>query len=312
MTATPSLEPSGSAGSDSTRTALDLFERHRRRLRALAYRMLGSVADAEDVVQDCYLRWHSVDPATVEAPEHFLTAMAARLAIDHLRSARVKREFYVGEWLPEPLVEGWADGPDSALEAEGDLSMAFLLLLERLPPDQRAVYVLREAMDLGFEEIGGMLDKSAMACRQAYKRARERIGGPPRYDADRSRSQAIARAFQAATAQGSYDGLLALLADAAVLVGDGGGKARAAINPIHGADRIARFLLGVLGKGDRRLDLLTPAINGQPGFVLWVDDRFYSVVSLDIRDGRVAALYQIANPDKLDHARRAVATDCLT
>lgn len=288
---------------DEAGRALDLFERHRRRLRALAYRMVGSVADAEDIVQECYLRWHGVDPATLRSPEGFLTAMVTRLAIDQLRSARVRREFYVGEWLPEPLLEPWEDDAASAAEAAGDLSVAFMLLLERLPPDQRAVYVLRESMDLGFEEIGGMLGKSAMACRQAYKRARDRIGGPPRYRAERSRSLAIARAFLAAVAEGRYDDLVALLSGDAVLIGDGGGKARAALNPVVGPDRVARFLIGVMRKDGRRLEALPLAVNGQPGFAMRVDGRLHSLMSLDIRDGRVAGVYHVANPDKLGHVR---------
>lgn len=302
MTEMSAVQPQAAAPSDTAGTALDQFERHRRRLRALAYRIVGSVADAEDIVQDCWLRWQDVDPATVQSPERFLTSAVARLAIDHLRSARVRREFYVGEWLPEPLLADWSDDPSAAHEVAGDLSMGFLLLLERLPPDQRAVYVLREAMDLGFEEIGSILEKSAIACRQAYRRARERIGGPPRYDADRERSVAVARAFQAAVAKGSYGDLLALLSDEAVLIGDGGGKVRAALNPIVGPDRIARFLVGVLGKEGRDIDLLESAVNGQPGFAMRVHGRFHGVFALEIRDGRVIGLYHVANPDKLRHA----------
>lgn len=296
-------EPSASLNAAGD-AAGDAFARLRRRLRALAYRIVGSVADADDILQDAYLRWHGVDPATVRSPEQYLTATVSRLAIDHLRSARVRREFYVGEWLPEPFVEAWEDGPDgpdAAAEAAGDLSVAFLLLLERLPPDQRTVYVLREAMDLPFEEIGAILEKTAMACRQAYRRARERIGGPPRYGADRAQSQAVARAFQAATAQGRYDELVALLAGGAVLVGDGGGKVRAALNPIHGADRVARFLVGVLGKPGRALVPLPGTVNGQPGFTVMIDGRRHGVMALDVRDGRIAALYHVANPDKLRH-----------
>ena len=290
--------------SDSVGTDADAFERNRRRLRAVAYRIVGSVADADDIVQECYLRWHGVAPETVESPERYLTATVTRLAVDHLRSARVKREFYVGEWLPEPLVEDWIDqGPEAALEAAGDLSVAFLLLLERLPPDQRAVYVLREALDLGFDEIAGILERTAAACRQAYKRARERIGGPPRYDANRSRAMAIARDFQTASVKGDYAGLMNLLSGDSVFLGDGGGKARAARNPILGADRVARFLIGVLRKPGRELNLLDSAINGQPGLVLRIDGRMQGLMALDIRDGRIVALYHVVNPDKLRHIR---------
>lgn len=282
----------------------DAFERNRRRLRAVAYRIVGSVADAEDIVQECYLRWHGAARETVDSPERYLTATVTRLAIDHLRSARVKREFYVGEWLPEPMVEGWIDrGPEAALEEAGDLSLAFLLLLERLPPDQRTVYVLREALDLGFEEIAGILEKTAAACRQAYKRAREHIGGPPRYDADRTRSIAIADAFRTASAKGDYAGLLGLLSGGVVMVGDGGGKVMAARNPILGADRVARFMIGVLRKPGRELVLLDAAVNGQPGLALRVDGRLHGLMGLDIRDGRIAAVYHIVNPDKLGHLR---------
>jgi RNA polymerase sigma-70 factor (ECF subfamily) len=266
---------------------------------SIAYRMLGSVAEAEDVVQEAYLRRQGAKP--VESERAFLTAVTTRLAIDVLRSARHRREAYVGEWLPEPLVD--AEAP-ARVEAEESVSLAFLVLLERLSPVERAVLVLREAFDLGYGEIAAIVGRAEDNCRQILSRARRRIAdGRPRFDADPAARDALAARFLAAARDGDLDGLVALLAADAVLAGDGGGRARALPRPLQGADAIARALIAFYGQAERWGLALVPArVNGQPGFrALDGDGRLVNVVGLDIAGGRVETVRSILNPDKLTH-----------
>ena len=266
---------------------------------SIAYRMLGSVAEAEDVVQEAYLRRAAAD--SVDNERAFMTTVTTRIAIDVLRSARVRREAYVGEWLPEPLVESEAPG---VVEAEEAVSLAMLVLLERLNEVERAVFVLRESFDLGFEEIAEIVERSADNCRQILSRARRRLAdGEPRFDADPVQRRALASRFLAAAREGDLDGLVALLAPDAVLVGDGGGVARALPRPMVGAAAVARALLGFYGKIEEWGVTLEPAwVNGQPGFrTLDADGLLVSVASLDVVDGRIAAIHSIVNPDKLTH-----------
>ncbi|HEX2084990.1 MAG TPA: RNA polymerase sigma-70 factor [Solirubrobacteraceae bacterium] len=265
----------------------------------VAYRMLGSVAEAEDVVQEALLRLHR--EADVQSPEAFVTAVATRLSIDVLRSARVRRESYVGEWLPEPLVE---DDVAQRVEDEETISLAFLVLLERLSPEERAVLVLREAFDYGFAEIAEIVGKSEANCRQILSRARRRVeDGRPRFDAEPEQRRALAARFLEAARGGDLDGLVALLAPDAVLVGDGGGKARAIPRPMVGAPAIARALLTFHRLAEQWGVTLRPAlVNGQPGLrSIAPDGRLVNVVGLDVTGGRVTRIYSILNPDKLDH-----------
>jgi RNA polymerase sigma-70 factor, ECF subfamily len=266
---------------------------------AIAYRMLGSVADAEDVAQEALLRLH--DAEDVRNEEAFVTTVTTRLALNVLRSARVRRESYTGSWLPEPLVD--AEAP-ARIEDEENVSLAFLVLLERLSPDERAVLVLREAFDLGFGDIAETLGKSQAACRQLLSRARRRIAdGRPRFEPDPSERDALARRFLAAAREGDIEGLVALLAPDAVLVGDGGGQARAILKPMTGAAKVARALFAFYGRSNQYgIELLPATVNGQPGIrVLDADGRLVNVVALDIADGRIAAVRSIVNPDKLAH-----------
>src|SRR5918912_3410233 len=230
---------------------------------AIAYRMLGSVAEAEDVAQETLLRLHDADDVRNE--EAFVTTVSTRLALDVLRSARVRREAYPGSWLPEPLVD--AEAP-ARVEDEENVSLAFLVLLERLTPDERAVLVLREAFDLGFGEIADILGKSQAACRQLLSRARRRVeAGRPRFDPDPAERDALARRFLAAARDGDLDGLVALLAPDVVLTGDGGGKAGAIPRPMVGAAAVARALVTFYGQSrEWGLTLLPARVNGQPGF----------------------------------------------
>ncbi len=266
---------------------------------SVAYRMLGSVAEAEDVAQEALLRFH--DAEAVERPAAFVTTVATRLAIDVLRSARVRREAYSGSWLPEPLVEEEATG---RVETEETVSLAFLVLLERLGPDERAVLVLRESFDYPFADIAEILGTTQANARQILSRARRRIADErPRFDADPQQRRALAARFLAAAREGDIDGLVALLAPNAVIVGDGGGKARALAAPLHGAEQIARALTAFARVAERwGLTFELVDVNGQPGFrALAPDGRLVNVTSIDVDGGAVQRVLSIVNPDKLGH-----------
>jgi RNA polymerase sigma-70 factor, ECF subfamily len=272
---------------------------------AVAYRMLGSAADAEDVAQEALLKLHE---AAANAPianrDAFVTTFATRLSIDQLRSARVRRETYVGEWLPEPLVAPVPDEAPRRVEDEETISLAFLALLERLTPDERAVLVLREAFDYGFGEIAEAIGTSEANCRQLLSRARRRIEADrPRFDADPRERHELAARFLDAAREGDLDGLLALLAPDAVLVGDGGGKARAIPKPMVGARQIARALLAFGQLADGWGVTLEPVlVNGQPGLrALDGEGRIASVMAVTVAGGRVVRVDSVVNPDKLRH-----------
>ena len=266
---------------------------------AVAYRMLGSVAEAEDVVQEALLRLHQADD--VANPEAFVTTVTTRLAIDVLRSARVRREAYTGSWLPEPLVE---DDAARRVEDEETISLAFLALLERLTPDERAVLVLREAFDYGFGEIAEVLGKSEPNVRQILSRARGRIeDGRPRFDPDPAERRALADRFLEAARTGDLDGLVALLAPDVTMVGDGGGKARSIPRPMVGAQAVGRALSGFGAAAARMQATIEPVwINGQPGFRSRdPEGRLINVIEVSVEGGRVQRVHSVLNPDKLGH-----------
>jgi RNA polymerase sigma-70 factor (ECF subfamily) len=265
----------------------------------IAYRMLGSVAEAEDVVQEALMRMQDRTPLDNE--EAYLTTVTTRLSIDVLRSARVRRETYVGEWLPEPLVE---DEAPQLVEDEDQISLAMLVLLERLSPDERAVFVLREAFDMPFGEIGDIIGASPDACRQRLSRARRRIDKEmPRFDPDPAERHALAHSFLRAAREGDFTALKAMLAPDVVMVGDGGGKARSLPKPMVGAQAVARTLATFYKIADEWGVTLHPAIvNGQPGFrSLAPDGRLVNVVQIDVADGRIQRIHSMLNPDKLSH-----------
>jgi RNA polymerase sigma-70 factor (ECF subfamily) len=267
---------------------------------AVAYRMLGSVAEAEDVVQEALLRLHDAQD-DVDNPEAWLTTTTTRLAIDVLRSARVRRERYVGDWLPEPLVD---DAGTTQIEDEETISLAFLVLLERLTPEERAVLVLRDAFDYSFAEIADIVGKSEANTRQILSRARRHVDEErPRFDPDPEQRFALAERFLQAARDGDMDGLVAMLAPDAVLTGDGGGKAIAAARPFVGAAAIARAVQTFAARGDRWGVTVAPAlVNGQPGFrTLDEQGRLVNVFAIDIAGGRIVRMYAVANPDKLGH-----------
>ena len=285
----------------------DAYQELRPLLLSIAYRMVGSASEAEDLVQEAYLRFHRAvsGGAVVESPKAYLSAVTTRLAIDHLRSARARRERYVGDWLPEPLVTGEADDPAAShAETVDTLSLAFLVLLERLSPVQRAVFVLHEVFGYGYAEIAELVGRSEGNCRQIAARARRHVeAGRPRFEASRVQREELARRFFAAVDQGDTQGLVGLLAADAVLYGDGGGKAPALAAPVHGAERVARLLLGLARRGRVAGMRYQPAeINGHPGLLARDPaGRLLSVLALDIADGRVQTVRSIVNPDKLRH-----------
>jgi RNA polymerase sigma-70 factor, ECF subfamily len=277
---------------------------------SIAYRMLGSVSEAEDVVQETFVRYQRAvsDETAIESPKAYLSAAVTRLAIDQLKSARVRREAYVGEWLPEPLVtdEGVGD-PAAHAEQADSLSMSFLVLLERLTPVERAVFLLHDVFDYDFEEVGRIVRKSPATCRQHAVRARRFIAeNRPRFDADQGERDELVRQFIAAAESGDIDGLIEVLAEDAIVHGDGGGKVPQWYAPIVGADNIAR-LFSVLGRQLLRLGSTFEShqVNGQPG-VIFRGPRggIMSVMSFEVVDGRVATIRSVVNPDKLAHLGR--------
>ena len=286
----------------------ETFEDLRPLLFSIAYRMLGSVAEAEDVVQDAFLRYqHALveQGAEIESAKAYLSAVTTRLAIDHLRSARVRKESYIGEWLPEPLLTD-ASSPDAAQHAEDSdsLSMAFLLLLERLSPVERAVFLLHDVFDYGYDEVSDIVGKSEDNCRQLAVRARRHVDEhKPRFEASRQQREQLATRFFDAVEDGDVNGLVELLAADVVVYGDGGGTSPSWRNPIYGRDKVVRLMLG-LGRHSRKLGgaMRRAEINGQPG-LLFLDPagRLMHVMTVDIADGAVQTMRGIINPDKLRH-----------
>jgi RNA polymerase sigma-70 factor (ECF subfamily) len=286
----------------------EAYEHLRPLLFSIAYRMLGGVAEAEDIVQEAFVRYHGAlhdRPDEVESPRAYLSAVTTRLAIDHLRSARVRREQYIGEWLPEPLLtdETAADGARYTEEADS-LSMAFLLVLERLGPVERAVFLLHDVFDYGYDEVAGIIGKSEDNCRQLASRARRHVEEEkPRFEASRRQREELAARFFDAVGDGDIDSLVELLAADVVVYGDGGGKRPSWPRPILGRDRVLRLLVGMgtdareLGMSIRRTE-----VNGQPG-AMFVDraGRLINVMSLDIVDGVVQTVRSVINRDKLRH-----------
>ena len=285
---------------------------------SIAYGMTGSVGDAEDIVQDAFLGLTRARRAgtVVAAAKPYLTTAVTRLGINHLRSARVRRERYVGEWLPEPVVVAGVPGdprPAEHAELADSLSMAFLVLLEALSPVERAVFMLREVFGYGYPDVARITDKSEVNCRQIFARARRRVtaDGRSREELAAARSPAarrtdgaeLARRFFAAAGGGDLEALLDLLAPDVVLHGDGGGKARALGQPLAGRDRVARLLAGLFRRGAQIGIRLRPAtVNGQPGAVSYdADGRVVNVFALDVAGGRVRAIHSVVNPDKLGH-----------
>lgn len=273
---------------------------------AIAYRMVGSVSDAEDLVQEAYLRMAQAlaGGTAVTSPKGYLTTVVTRLGIDHLRSARVRRETYPGPWMPEPVVERLDEAPAESAELSDSLSIAFLVLLEQLSPTERAVFLLHDVFDYRFDEIAGAVDRSEAGCRQIAVRARRRLEPErPRFEVDPHERARIAQQFLTAFREGDIDELLALVADEAVFVGDGGGKAAALPEPIHGRDRVAHLLRAFANQNQRLHLTFEPAlVNAQPGAVVRDPDGLVvTVLALDIAGGAIQTIRSIVNPDKIAH-----------
>ena len=285
----------------------ELLEELRPTAFAISYRMLGSVAEAEDVVQEALLRLHHAleGDERIESPRAYLATVATRLSIDQLRSARVRREAYVGEWLPEPLVADSAADPARQAELADSLSLAFLVLLESLSPEQRAALLLRDVFDYDYAQIADIVGKSEDNARQLAARARRHVEErKPRFEASREQRNELAQRFFDAAREGELDALENLLAHDVVLHGDGGGKVPALARAVHGRERVARTLRAWMRQGDRILGAaLRPIdVNGQPGALLLAgEDVVIGVMALDIADGQIQEVRSIVNPDKLQH-----------
>jgi RNA polymerase sigma-70 factor (ECF subfamily) len=287
------------------------FEPHRRRLLGLAYRMLGSIADAEDAVQEAYLRWHDTDRASVTEPRAFLMTTTTRICLDVLKSARVRREEYVGPWLPDPVTDTASLAPDAQTELAEDLSVALLLALERLSPLERAAFLLHDVFDYSFSQVADTLDRNEAACRQLAARARTHVreARPAGAIPARSASSAIdpkhaelVSAFISASRSGDIATLTRMLASDARVVSDGGGKVPAALNVIEGADRVAAFLAGVVRKGwTDEISVRFDTINGLPGLLMSGPRGLVQTTAFELEGDVVTAIYVVRNPDKLRH-----------
>jgi RNA polymerase sigma-70 factor (ECF subfamily) len=295
---------------------VEVFAEHRRLLLAVAYRMLGSMTDAEDVVQDAWLRWSTVDASTVADPRAYLVTTVSRLAIGWLRKHKAQREVYPGTWLPEPV--STEPGAADRAELADSVDLALLVVLETLSPLERAVFVLREAFDLPFAEIAEVIGREEAATRQLAKRARDHVAaGRPRFEVDRQQRREVTERFLAAAVGGDLANLTELFAREVKLVSDSGGKAKAPVRVIEGADKVGRFLsaianeegaqafvasLGLDRAKEFAFDLVD--VNAAPGLVVFADDRPINVISLVVEDGLIQTIYLMVNPDKLGHVTK--------
>jgi RNA polymerase sigma-70 factor, ECF subfamily len=281
-------------------TAEDAFQALRPRLFGIAYRMLGVRADAEDVVQDAWLRWRDTDPAALQSAEAWLVTVATRLAIDRLRAAKRERENYPGEWLPEPLVDVDEQTPERIAERADELSLAFLHLLERLGPEERAAYLLRQAFDYEYGEIAAMLGKSEAAIRQSVHRATERLRlDRPRFEVPREQHLQLLQRFVTAAATGDRAAIHALLADDVAAIGDGGGKVASVPGGMHGAERVTNLFWAHHLRHGPRIAYRIVNINGTPGFLRFVEGKLESAQAVVTDGERIVSFYAVRNPDKL-------------
>jgi len=287
------------AASSSVPDAAEV-ERYRPRLVSIAYRMLGSFEDAEDAVQETFLRWHRASTGQIASTEAWLVSVVTRIAIDRLRLASTRREQYVGSWLPEPIATDPAALPDHPVELSSDLSMAFLVLLERLAPEERAAFLLRELFDAGYDEIASVLEKSEAACRQIIHRARERVRqDAPRNPVPPDAKERLVERFVSALAAEDRDGLLSLFSDDVVWMSDGGGKVQAVPRIITGAERVVKMAVGFQRQGRGLVTHQIAHINGEPAVLTLVDGRTVFTTSLALDGDRITGIYRVLNPDKL-------------
>ena len=285
---------------DMPENTTQTFNQYRVLLFSIAYRMLGSATDAEDIVQEAFLRWLEVRAEEVQSPKAYLAAVVVRLCIDQLRSARVQREVYVGPWLPEPIATNqYTELVETPILAES-LSFAFLVMLESLGPLERAVFLLREVFGYDYTEIATIVAKSETNCRQALHRAHQHLQHRrPRFDVSSEQQERITLQFLHASSSGDMQGLLNLLTDDIIFTSDGGGKVRAALKPIYGPAKVARGLFGIMNKAPAGLQICMEKVNNYPAFMAYLDDHLNIVLLLDIAGERIQHIYLVVNPDKL-------------
>jgi RNA polymerase sigma-70 factor (ECF subfamily) len=298
---------SASGGKQSTDPEVSIrlatFDQYRSLLFSIAYRMLGSVADAEDMLQETFLRWQQSAEDKIRSPRAFLVTIISRLCINHLQSARVRREEYVGQWLPEPVMTDAGSDPFGIVKVDESLSMAFLVLLERLTPLERAVFLLREVFEYEYSEVAAVLGQSEVNCRQILRRARQHVSTMrPRFEVSERKQNDLLQRFLKAVGNGDMEGVVALLAKDVVLHSDGGGKAIAVPNAVRGAGNVARGILGSLKRlVPKNLVRRLARINGEPGLVNYLNGKPHSVLTVDVAGGRIRTIYILTNPEKLAH-----------
>ncbi len=279
---------------------LEDFTEYRPLLFSIAYKMLGSVMEAEDIVQDAFLRWRESAEEEIRSPKSFLATIVTRLSIDRLRSAQLQRESYIGPWLPEPLITDPGRSTAEIVSASEHVSMAFLVLLENLSPVERAVFLLREVFDYGYAEIATLVDKSEANCRQITRRARQKVGaGHGRFQATSEKQQTLVQQFITTCNTGDLPGLIHLLSEDIGLYSDGGGKVTAARKPIYGNNQVANFLLRIIRNAPPNLSVQPTWINGRFGFIVYIGQRPQSVFSFEMDEHKIYQVYAVLNPDKL-------------
>ena len=276
------------------------FDSHRRRLQGIAYRMLGTVAEAEEVVQDAWLRWHEADKAGFDSAEAWLVTVVTRLSIDRLRAAKVQREHYIGAWMPEPTLTDAPATPEQLLERADNVSVAFLAVLERLAPEARAAFLLREVFDADYEEVARTLGKSEAACRQLVHRAKAQVQeARPRFQVSRETHQRLLQAFVDAAARGSLQDLKALMAEDVELIGDGGGKVQTFSKVLRGSQRLAQLYFALWRRMGPAVRMELVDINGEPGLLRFLDGQLESAQTFEIEGERIVRIRAQRNPDKL-------------
>jgi RNA polymerase sigma-70 factor, ECF subfamily len=281
---------------------IEVFNTHRPLLFGIAYRMLGSVSEADDMTQEVWLRWQKQNPADIQSAKAWLVSATTRLCIDQLRSARRKREEYYGVWLPEPLLAAPGAQPDNAAELTDSLTMAFMMMLESLGPTERAVFLLREVFDYDYDAVAAIVGKNEANCRQIVRRAKAQLQAPtqpPTPPTEQARQ--LVELFLAATATGKVEDVLALLAEESAVYSDGGGQVKAAGRAIIGADHVSRFLLGIWPRFTAAMERRLVDINGSPGLVMSMEGKVHYAFSFELTGDRVKSIYIVCNPDKLQH-----------
>jgi len=279
---------------------VEIFRKHRVRLFGIAYRMLGTTDEAEDILQEAYIRWHKRDAAEIETPEAWLVTVVTRLSIDRLRKASMERETYIGPWLPEPLAISPAPSPEDEAELADDLSLAFMVLLERLSPVERAVFLLHDIFDCDYSDIARIIGKSETALRQMIHRARNRVRrDKPRFEASETERTGLIKKFVAASYAGDEKTLWSLFSDDIAMTSDGGGKVTAARKIVYGKERISRLFTISATKYKGKIKARLIPVNGEIGLLDIFDGKLFAVTTFEIADGKISALYRVMNPDKL-------------